>query len=203
MAAALLKELNPDVQGQALVQSPEAFLASSESALAPYNLVVATQCTGARRGVFFVVSFLWVCTSRHGSDRLTLLVPPSIHTEAVLSKLAGACAAAHVPLLVARSYGLVGYLRCVKGKRRRRQHDTHSDRVMMMLCERPPPTIPQPPPQRRLQLSPGGHCIVDAKVGEENKQFYNLALAPEPLPAVQVKDGECVRSCGVVYRGGA
>jgi len=27
---------------------------------------------------------------------------------------------------------------------------------------------------------------VDAKVGEENKQFYNLALAPEPLPEVQV-----------------
>jgi hypothetical protein len=38
----------------------------------------------------------------------------------------------------------------------------------------------------RLQLPEGGHAIVDAKVGEENKQFYNLALAPEPLPDVQV-----------------
>lgn len=34
---------------------------------------------------------------------------------------------------------------------------------------------------------------MDAKVGEENKQFYNLALAPEPLPEVQVRP-----SCGLV-----
>lgn len=74
MAAALLKELNPDVQGQALVQSPEAFLASSESALAPYNLVVATQCTGAQ----LEVAFLSVCQD---TDRPTDSPSSIIHTN--------------------------------------------------------------------------------------------------------------------------
>lgn len=51
------------------------------------------------------------------------------------------------------------------------------------------PPFPHRPanPSIRLQLASGGHAIVDAKAGEENKQFYNLALAPEPLPEVQVR----------------
>lgn len=78
VAATLLKELNPDVQGQALVQSPEAFLASSEAPLAPYNLVVATQCTGAKQCAR-VGSCFSVCISRHGPTDLSFINPIHAH----------------------------------------------------------------------------------------------------------------------------
>jgi len=49
VAAELLTELNPDVQGQHHVGSPESLL-SAPDALTPYSLVVATQCTGGSVG---------------------------------------------------------------------------------------------------------------------------------------------------------
>lgn len=104
VAAALLKELNPDVEGSHLEASPESLLAAP-GALAPYSLVVATQCTGA---------CVIVLMQGMGPSSHSLLMTPSPQLpplEAFLGQLAGACAAAGVPLLVARSYGMIGYLR--------------------------------------------------------------------------------------------
>lgn len=114
VVTALLQEMNDSVAGSYVEEVPETLIESRPEFLDSFDLVVATQVGGGRLwwGWAWWVAFGGGAWAAIPVRCPTVPGPPFLQMHgADVAKLDELCRSKNVKLLVARSFGLVGYLR--------------------------------------------------------------------------------------------